>query len=265
MPHTYTFNPPVRGNKAGPLLRIRLCEPLLDKTLSEARMPIHSGPYRKSRDVENLLDDITFRIRPKSGDDALLMVSLGLAIPGRGTKFEPSPLHIHSSPMTMSPDVLLAHSADEDKRIVKISAMDELSVLAVALLRELGEKSYLSSIQSAEGGSYSGLAVLDDETVKSFIISGSHPSVSKLTIFEDSEVADLLRLLRAHNGLRQLFLDLRDSNTISTIDRERYHNLILEFALGARSAHHLVRLAEEIFIAFTERFPELLGPGKDLS
>jgi hypothetical protein len=264
MPHTYTFDPPVRC-KGGPALTIRFKDPLLEKTLASKMVQGHETPYRKSRDVENLLDDISFGVKPARLNDGILMVSLGLS-QGLGTKFEFSRSHTHSTTEPMYPDVLLAHSTAEDSgRIVKVSVMDELNILAVALLRELGQPSYLSAIHAADGSCISGLVVISGESIQSFIISGSHPSVSKLTIYEDNEVVDVLRLLRAHNGLRLLFYEIKDSSRISSFDQERFNRLMSEFAVGAESAHHLVNVVEGVFLAFVKRFPELIGTKERLS
>lgn len=265
MPHTFAFNPPVRG-RGGPLLHLRTKEPLLDleKSLEARRLAGPESPYRKSREVENLLDDITFGIRSPSMDPAL-MVSLGLNA-GRGTSFELSRGHIHNTDAAMRPDILLGHSSAEGPpHTVKVAVVDELSVLAVTLLRELGKTSYLSTIRTDAGSTVSGIAILSDGKMDSFIIYGNHPPVSELTVFEDKEALDVLRLLRAHNGLRKLFDEVKDSSVLSGSDEARYRFLIGEFAKGALSAHHLVRVVEEIFVAFTERFPALIGDKGSLS
>lgn len=259
MPHTLAFNPPVRG-KGGPLLHLHLREPLLEleKKLSSGKIAGPETPYRKSRDVENLLDDITFGIRAPSIDPALV-VSLGLN-QGKGTPFELSRGHIHRTSEAMRPDVLLGHSSAEDSgQKVQVAVVDELSVLAVALLRELGRDSYLSTIRSADGSAVSGIAILSGGKLDSFIIYGNHPTVSELTVFEDKEALDVLRLLRANNGLRKLFDEIKDRPHPSSMDEERFRFLMGEFAQGALSAHHLVRLVEEVFLAFADRFPGLLS------
>jgi hypothetical protein len=263
MPHTYTFNPPVRC-KGGPTLTIRFKDPLLEGKLSSKVLHGSQTPYRKSREVENLLDDVTFRVKPATTTDTILMLSLGLT-EGRGTKFEFSHGHTHSTNELMSPDVLLAHSgAEGGGRMVQIAVMEELRVLAVTLLRELGYPSYLSAIQAADGTTVSGLLVMGQDSAQSFIINGNHPTVSQLTVFDDSEVVDILRLLRARNGLRLLFNEVKDGSRISSADQERYRILISEFAAGAVSAHHLVNIVEDVFLAFAERFPELIGPKKNM-
>jgi hypothetical protein len=242
-----------------------LKDPLLEKTLASGVMDAHETPYRKSRDVENLLDDISFGVKRAGLNDSILMVSLGLGR-GLGTKFEFSRSHTHSTTEPMHPDILLAHSTAEDGgQVVKVSVMDELNVLAVTLLRELGQSSFLSAIHAADGSCISGLAVINSEAIQSFIISGSHPSVSKLTIYQDREVTEILRLLRAHNGLRLLYDELKERSRPGSSEAERYHRLISEFAIGAESAHHLVDIIQDVFVAFASRFPELIGPKKNIS
>lgn len=263
MAHTYAFNPPVRC-RGGPVLALRLGDPMLEKTLSGRILQGAQAPYRRSRDVENLLDDITFRVKPATRTDALLMVSLGLSA-GRKTKFEFSHGHTHRTGELMSPDVLLSHSGAEGGRTVQIAVMEELRVLAVALLRELGYSSYLSVIRAADGTAVSGLVVISDDSAQSFVINGNHPALSELTVFEDSEALDILRLLRARNGLRLLFDEIKDGSRISSAEEARYRHLISEFAVSAQSAHHLVTLVEEVFVAFAERFPELLAPKRSSS
>lgn len=256
MPHTIAFNPPVRG-KGGPLLRLHLKEPLheLGRTLSSRRMEGPDTPYRRNRDLDNLLDDITFGIRPK---DPVLIVSLGIEAGARGTAFEYSRAHVHRSGEAMRPDVLLGHSAAEGEGKVTIAIMEELSILAATMLRELGKDCYLSVIRSADGTNASGIALIADGRLDSFTIRGNHPAVSSLTIFDDAEALDVLRLLRAHNGLRLLYDEVKDQSRLASADMERYQRLMADFAVGAGSAHHLVRLVEDVYVAFASRFPDTL-------
>jgi hypothetical protein len=267
MPHTYAFNPPVRGNWRGPLLKIQLKDPLLEKTLSLGKIEGPGTPYRKSADVENLLDDLTFR-RSASGQDGLLLISLALVhgvLPPGSTAFDIEHGHIHNTNQPMYPDVLLGHSArEEGGRIVKIAVEDELGILAVSLLRELGYPTYLSAVETPAGTTISGFVILKDDEIRSMVIRKSHPYVSKLMIFDDGDAVNVLRLLHARNGLRRLFEEMKD-RSMRSADEERYRFLMGEFALGAASAHHLVRPVEEIFVAFAERFPELLRPKEALS
>jgi hypothetical protein len=257
MPHAFAFDPPVRGNRRGPLLKIQLKAPLTDSSLTSRAFPVPDTPYRKSRDVENLLDDIAFRTRPAEKDDALLIVSLGL-VQGK-TRFDPSPNHVHNTDELMRPDVLIGHSSGEGAgRIVKIAVMDELCILAATLLRELGQASYLSTISTPEGSCLSGVAVLNEKNIDSFTLAGAHPSVSRLVVFDDAEVVSLLRLLKAHNCLRLLYDQTKERSHLSSAEEARYRHLIGEFGLGTQSAHHLVGIIEDVFLAFAKRFPDLL-------
>ncbi|MEW6722274.1 MAG: hypothetical protein AB1324_03365 [Candidatus Micrarchaeota archaeon] len=257
MPHTLQFHPPVRG-KGGPLLRLRVKEPLeeLGRELSSKIIEGPETPYRKSRDVENLLDSVTFGFRQA---DPLLMLSLGLDSGVKGAPFELARGHIHSASEPMRPDVLLGHSSAEGGATVRIAIMEELSVLAATMLRELGKDCYLSVIHSADGANLSGIALISDGTIESFVIRGNHPTVSGLTIFDDREALNVLLLLRAHNGLRKLFLEVKDKSGLSSSDMERYKRLMADFAVGAESAHHLVRIVEEVYVAFSSRFPDALS------
>jgi len=260
MSHTISFNPPVRG-KGGPLLRLYMKEPLheLGKALASKRMDSGDTPYRRNLDLDNLLDNITFGVRPK---DPVLVVSLGLEAGARGTGFEYCRSHVHRSGMMMRPDVLLAHSHSEGGANVKIAIMEELSILAATMLRELGKDCYLSVIRSADGADLSGIALISDGRLDSFTIRGNHPAVSSLTIFDDAEALNVLRLLRAHNGLRLLYDAVKDKSRLATGDLERYRELMADFAVGAGSAHHLVQLVEDVYIAFASRFPDVM-PNKN--
>jgi hypothetical protein len=232
-------------------------EPLheLGRTLLSRRMDAPDTPYRGNHDIDNLLDNITFGVRPK---DPVLVVSLGLDAGARGTAFEFCQTHVHRSGEMMRPDALLGHSSAEGGGNVKIAIMEELSILAATMLRELGKDCYLSVIRSADGANLSGIALISEGRLDSFTIRGNHPPVSSLTIFEDAEALNVLRLLRAHNGLRLLYDEVKDKSRLASADLERYKGLMADFAIGAGSAHHLVRLVEDVYLAFASRFPDVM-------
>src|SRR5512143_1432621 len=237
MPHTFSFAPPLRGSRGGPLLRLDIRDPALEPALRSSQMEPQVSPYRKSRDVENLLDQVTCGVQPRSLDDTVLLMSLGLDTSGRkaggGTAFSLSPGHIHKTEEAMRPDVLLGHSAYENRdRLVGIARMDELSLLAVSLMRELGFSSFLSSVQTPSGASLSGLVAMHDGEMGNFIIRGTHPPVSRLVIFEDREVHCLLSLLRTHNGVKKLAAEM-SAGTASPSDMYiRLQYLMADFARG---------------------------------
>lgn len=257
MSHIITFNPPVKG-RGGPLLRLPLREPLheLTRELHAKHIDPSLTPYRKGPALSNLIDDITFGVRPK---EPVLVVSLGLDLGFRGSPFEYAQTHVHIIDAPMRPDELLTHSPAEGKGSVKIAIMEELSVLAATMLRELGKDCYLSVIRSTNGSNFSGIAIFSGGQLESFIVRGSHPSVSGITIFDDAEALGVLRLLRAHNGLRLLYNEVKDKHALSSTDFDRYRSLIVDFASGAESAHHLVKLVEDVYLAFVSRFPEVAG------
>lgn len=269
MSHTYLFSPPVRGNWRGPQLRLPLEDPLLEERLASGKVEGPEHPYRRSAVVENLLDDLTFRTRPDSVQQSLHLISLGL-LPGKkgmlGTSFELAPGHIHATNERMSPDVLLEHSEKEEGgKVVRVTIEDEISVLAVAMMRRLGYSTYLSAVESPAGTQISGLVVLRDNAVHSMVMSERHPYVSKLVIFEDDDTVNVLRLLSANNGLKKLFDKIRVCGKLGSGDEERFRLLMGEFASGAIPAHHLMRTVEEIFVAFASTYPDLIGSKNNLS
>ncbi len=55
---------------------------------------------------------------------------------------------------------------------------------------------------------------------------------------------------------------MKDKSRLASGDLERYKELMAGFATGAGSAHHLVRLVEDVYIAFASRFPDVM-PNKN--
>ncbi len=250
MPHAFTFAPPLRGSKGGPLLKFGMPDPALEPALRSGLMDERSSPYRKSRDVENLLDRVTCGVQPRSLDDTVLLMALGLELAdradGKGTVFSLSPGHIHKTDQAMRPDVLLEHSAMENRdSLVSIARMDELSLLAVAMMRRLGFSSFLSSVETPGGASLSGLVAIHDGEMGNFIIKGRHPPVSRLVIFEDREVHLLLSLLRAHNGVKMLAAEMAEGTVSPSEIHSRVQSLMAEFAQGIMSGHNLADLVEK--------------------
>jgi hypothetical protein len=262
MPHTYDFSPPLRGSMGGPLLRIPLPEPSLESALSSRRVPASASPYRTNRDVENLLDRLTMGIRPRTLDDGLLFVSLGLSGKGGGdAAFRPSLTHIHVTDEPMRPDVLLSHSSNEGNgRVVSIAMMEELSLLAASLLRELGYDCYLSTIRTPHGIETSSLSVIHGGELGSFTISGSHPAVARITIFDDLEVVHLLSLLKGFNDLKRLRLDVETRRSCDT-SPERFAFLMAELGSGCMSGHHASDLLLRELERLLDDFP-WLAPGR---
>ena len=291
MPHTYAFKPPVRGKQGGPLLRLHdsLHDPLLEKTLVSTRLNAPLTPYRKSPEVENLLDDLTFKIPSKdlSLEQSVVLLTCGLLLrsreaalkerdkkPPAGVVFELSPKHVHNTDDPMSPDVLIGHSARENREhVVKIAVTDELSLLAVTLLRELGYESYLSTVTTPDGVRVSGLSIIQNEVeVSNFVIHGNHPSIAELTIFEDPEVLKFLTLLRANNNVKRLISDLRvgfgtpeetRERLLRLLAPERYNRAFVDFAVGSVSGHHLTTFVEDALVQLAKIFPELTAVPKE--
>ncbi len=249
MPHTFSFAPPLRGSRGGPLLRMELPSPTLEQELSSKRMDATGfTPYRAGLEVENLLDRLTMGISPRTLDEGVLFLAVGLSKekPGRDPGFMFSPEHVHRTEAPMTPDVLLGHSAEERKdRLVSIAALEELSLLAVSLMRSMGYGSYHSTIKTPDGSHIPGLAILKDGELCTFIIRGVHPKVSELVIFEDPEVLHLLSLLRAHKGLKKLAREM----SIGLVSPEQAGAILqvlsAEYASGLSPNHPLSRLLEK--------------------
>lgn len=265
MPHTYAFDPPIRGKRGGPLLRLdyRMCDPGLERSLDAGILPARLSPYRKSLDVENLLDALTLGIEPKDLYQFILMLSCGLSSPSQtgGYVFELSPNHIHSTQEGMTPSVLLEHSIAECGRLIRIQNLDELSILAVSLMRELGYKSYLSTVRTPENVSVSGLAILSGSEIMNLVVLGEHPSVSKLSIFPDSEVLSVLGLLKTHNRLIQLRKDIKDG-VPQEEGRYRYSLILLEFGMFSFPGHRLSDMLSAEMDQLLERYPDLIKVSK---
>ncbi len=227
MPHVYYFKPPLKSTaKAGPLLRFRseaALEILTDEPsrISSRVHPQSESPYASSTQIQNLLDLLTFGIRPRTFQDASVMLAIGL-LPQHnyqwgtsGMRFALDPEHVHASDEPMRPSVLLEHSQRERTGSVHIAVSDELAVLAVCLLRELGYTSYLSVVESHTmlgGYGIAGALVLDGEQVFNLVIAGSHPNAQKLIVFNDSEALTVLGLLRLRNRVQQLRLDIKSDS-----------------------------------------------------
>ncbi len=259
MPHTFSFNPPLRGSRGGPLLRMDLPSPALERELSSKRMDPSFTPYRMDNSVENLLDRLTMGIQPRTLDEGTLFLAVGLSkeTPDRDASFALNLEHVHRTDAPMTPDVLIGHSMDERKdRLVSIAALEELSVLAVALMRRMGFDSYHSTIRTPDGSYIPGLAIVEQGGVCNFIIIGMHPKVSELAIFEDPEVLQLLSLLRAHNGLKKLAreraLGLVSLEQASTV----LQALSAQYARGLASNHPLSRLVDKEFLSLSEAVNE---------
>ncbi len=256
MPHTFAFNPPLRGSRGGPLLRMELPSPTLEKELSSKRMDgTDLTPYRISAEVENLLDRLTMGISPRTLDEGVLFLTVGLSNekPAGDPSFAYSPGHVHRTESPMTPDVLLDHSALERKdRLVTISALEELSLLAVAMMRTMGFGSYHSTIKTPAGSHIPGMAILEEGQMSNFIIRGAHPQVSELVIFEDPEVLHLLSLLRAHNSMKKLAREL----TIGLIEPQQAAAVLqvisAEYAQGMASNHPLTRLLDRELLSISD-------------
>jgi len=261
MAHAYRFDPPLRGNCKGPTVKMRLEDPVLEKKLQTKRMDDSpAAPYRKDNQVENLVDQMTFGVQPKTADEGILMLTCGFALKMEKC-FKMSPHHIHETSELMRPNVLLSHSKSEGKTtIIDIRLMDELSILSVSILRSLGFPSYLSTVKTPAGTYLSGAAVLSDAEVTNFLIFGQHPSVEQLVLFEDKEVLHLLSLLDAHNNLRKLLASIR-GNRLTSEQQEQYDFIRKEFAYGCLSGHHLSVIMEKFLSVFNHRFPDE-GPEK---
>ena len=254
MPHNYKFDPPARGNRGGPLLKLIIPDPRLEQ-LADRRIVGKETPYATNTRVENLLDEISFGVRPSDLDQVILLLALGLAPKKAGTTFELSPTHIHATDEVMRPTVLLDHSSNETgNKVVKIASLEELGLLSVALIRELGYRGYLSTVQATNGSYLSGVAICESERVSNFVLIGNHPSIVGLTIFEDYEVTHLLELLRAHNSLRRLRTDLKRPKPLGEVS-DRYERIRKQFAEGCLSGHNFANLVYEQIMALAEMVP----------
>lgn len=270
MPHIYDFSPPLRG-KGGPALRLRVPDPQLDGKLAARRLDNSpSAPYRASQDVENLLDVLTFGVCPKTAEGAILALTAGLdraGLPALGLEFRSEPAHIHSTEKRMSPDVLISHSGDEagegcPDRVVSIAARDEFNLLVATLLRELGHNSFLSTVHSPLGDRHSAVAVVSGDEVFSYVISGPHPPLSQIVIFEDGEALKLLGVLRLHNEAKRLFSDVHSGAEFPEAAMRRYRMLLMEMSGYASLPHPARRIVEEELASL---HVIVAGPGEEPS
>jgi hypothetical protein len=265
MPHIFDFHPPLRASRGGPVLRMSLPDPALERTLSSRRLGRDgAGPYRKSVEVENLIDRVTMGIQPRTPEEGMLLIALGVSPKAESIlRLRLAHAHVHSTSEPMRPDVLLRHSVHEGAgEVVSIAMMEELSLLAATMLRELGFDCSLATVRTAQGWDVSSLAIIHDGGLDSFTLSGAHPSVSRLTIFDDHDVSLILGLLRGYNELKRLRLHLEESGADDG-GRERFAYLLKEFGSGFLSGHHAADLLLGELTRLEDEFPGL-GP-KDVS
>ncbi len=265
MPHTYVFNPPLRPPRSskGPVLRLgeRLQDPMLEQALKSSRLdPGTICPYKGGNELGRLVDHAAQGAVPARPDDAMLVISLGLPLmrEGGAAMIRAVRSHVHQTREPMRPEILLAHSKEESgPRIITISVMEELSLLAAAMLREFGHPAYLSTLEAPDGSKLSALAVMDGAGVSSFTVHGAHPGLSALTIFEDPEVLSFLSLLRAGNEARKLLRDIDAGEARESDAQERYGAIISDLALGCASGHYLSGPVEEAISALADTYPAL--------
>ncbi|MEW6035576.1 MAG: hypothetical protein AB1529_03110 [Candidatus Micrarchaeota archaeon] len=265
MPHTYTFNPPLRPPRSskGPLLRLgeRLQDPMLEQALKSSRLDAAAiCPYKGGDEVARLVDHAAPGAMPAGPDDAMLVISLGLPLmrEGGAAMIRAARTHVHQTRKPMRPEVLLAHSKEESgPRIITVSVMEESSLLAAAMLREFGHPAYLSTVEAPDGSKFSALAVMGGSGVSSFTVHGAHPGMSGLTIFEDPEVLCFLSLLRAGNEARKLLRDIDAGEARESDAQERYGAIISDLALGCASGHYLSGPMEEAVAALADMYPAL--------
>jgi hypothetical protein len=268
MPHHYLFNPCTqKGRKGSPILRLNLHDPQLERTLETTRMDSGSlAPYRVNPEVENVVDQLTLGIQPKRMDDGLLMLMAGMNKGEEGPlALRLAPQHIHQTEEQMRPPVLVEHSKAETGSVISITAMEELSILASAVMRKLGFSSYLSTVETVDGTKLSALTLFDEGNVVSFTIMGQHPAISSLTIFEDPEALGILSLLRAVNGVKKLHLEIKSGKARESESQERYLALVKDMAIGSASGHHLSGMVEAVLLSLIECYPGLLSIQKELN
>lgn len=248
MAHIYSFKPPLHANNSGSFLRLAPLPDNPTRALSDSRLGELETPYRSNPALLNILDRITLGSNPRSLDQALILFMCGIGISGLSIShpaivFRFNNAHIHKTEEPMRPDVLISHSTLEGVGPIAITAVDELAIFIATLFRELGHASYLSTVYSPEGTPTSGLFFPNNPS--NFVIHGKHPCVSSLVIFEDSEVLEVLDLLRIYNDLkrlrRDLFIGIPPGQLTGT-----YTSLIANFAAMGIQHHARSILEDEI-------------------
>jgi len=268
MPHHYPFNPSTQKGRIGsPVLRLNLRDPQLERSLEASRMDSSPlAPYCVDHEIDNIVDRLSMRVRPRRVEDGLLMLIAGLNQGEKGPLgIRLAPQHIHQTEEQMRPPVLVGHSRAETGDAISIIAMDELCILASAIMRRLGFSSYLSTVEIGDGTKLSSLSSFDGGDAVSFTIMGRHPSISSLTIFEDQEVLGVLSLLRAANRANKLYLELKSGAVGESESQARYSALMRDLAMSSESGHHLYGMIEAVLVSLVECYPALQGIQKELN
>lgn len=241
MPHIRNFDPPLRQNRHGPILRLPVMVELPAHKLDSVGV---AGTQTK-----NLLDRVTFGMQPRSLDQLALLLTCGLVLSPSTSpdSFLLDPTHIHRTDDTMQPETLLTHSRKENKQgMVPVAASDEANLVAVLLARELGFSAFLSAVKTIGGTDVSTVTLSDGEISVSFVLSGTHPSVSQFTVFDDTDVGMLLSLLHTLNELKVLVRDTRLGLTEAERSSHEYAMLVAKFELE-KPEHHLAELVDREF------------------
>ncbi len=193
---------------------VRTASGMLD-ILEPERRPIEQGPYKP--DSGGRLDSISNRVFA-NGDIRAAVVNvsplvsqdpLDLTVSEAvfGTRLVVRTGHVHASSDVMSPANLLSHSVAEtgDTTVLAASA-EEVAVLVAAMFRLRHIKAYLSEttffVKPSEIVQCTGVCVLDTREAPIINIAvgvQQHPHVHALTVYGDSEVEQVLTMLRILN------------------------------------------------------------------